>query len=46
MAGDRQQERSALRERALRESGMALVTATNREGIHLRRSMPPRRWPV
>jgi diguanylate cyclase (GGDEF)-like protein/PAS domain S-box-containing protein len=30
----RQQERSALRERALRESGMALVTATNREGIH------------
>ena len=30
----RQQERSARRERALRESGMALVTATNRDGIH------------
>ena len=30
----RQQERSARRERALRESGSALVTATNRDGIH------------
>ena len=30
----RQQERSTKRERALRESGSALVTATNRDGIH------------
>ena len=30
----RQQEQSAGRERALRESGVALVTATNREAIH------------
>ncbi len=30
----RQQERSAGRERALREAGTSLVTATNREGIH------------
>ncbi len=30
----RQQEKSAGRERALREAGVALVTATNREGIH------------
>jgi len=30
----RQQEQSARRERALREAGSALVTATNREGIY------------
>jgi diguanylate cyclase (GGDEF)-like protein/PAS domain S-box-containing protein len=30
----RQQERSAERERALRQAGAALVTATSREGIH------------
>ncbi|MGZ5295661.1 MAG: putative bifunctional diguanylate cyclase/phosphodiesterase [Actinomycetota bacterium] len=30
----RQQEKSAGRERALREAGVALVTATNREAIH------------
>jgi diguanylate cyclase (GGDEF)-like protein/PAS domain S-box-containing protein len=30
----RRQERAARRERALRESGTALVTATNRDGIH------------
>ena len=30
----RQQERSAERERALREAGATLVTATSREGIH------------
>ena len=30
----RQQEKSAGRERALREVGVALVTATNREAIH------------
>src|SRR5206468_8496490 len=30
----RQQQQSARRERALREAGAELVTATNREGIH------------